>query len=692
MKDFFKKYYKLFLIPIICSIVIFSWFYDGKIISNTTEEELSIYHSQKTAENYASFWNPTSVGQTNPFAIARFPVFLVLGIFEQVGVPAFLNQALLLWVLMMIGVSSMFFLLKKCFGISTVFSLIGSLFYILNIFSMTQVWKRLLYHGMFAWAYLPLFIFLWIKWMDSKKKRWLFLFLLTSIFFAYAFSQPAFIITVWTPAGIFVLVKAWQSKLKINEIIRIFLRMLVGFMLWGLVNIWWLYPMLTLGNTWTETTGRTWESDLSSLHAVSKSFPIWEILLLRQSWYLSPENDFGSFYQNPFIIFISILILLFVVFAIVKLKNYPHRGYALTLAFIGFFISKGTSFPLGYYLFYLLFLTVPFSAAFRNSYEKFGIVWLLAYTILFTLGFRGFLSLLKPNKRYVIGGGILFLILILVFPFWSGGVFPQKHRISVPEYYKIANRYLNEQSEDRLFHIPFALELENSSYSWGFKGGDPSHVLFDLEPITKPKVPLYYKVAALLPKFLGDKNFPEILGWLGVGNVILHKDNIYPVINIEETKENIENWKGLRDKKSIGELVIYSLDRKLINPRIYAVSSVVSVSSIEEGLSKIISDELDPRQEIFILGDNPTVPPLVQKITQVIFKKISNDYYSVQIKEAAGPFILILNNTFDKLWQVKIDNQIIDKHFIVNGFANGWIVDKTGNYEIEIKLAIWPWD
>ena len=183
--NFLKENIKLFLIPLICLIIIFSWFYGGKIISNTTEEELSIYHPQKTAENYASFWNPTSVGQTNPFSFVRFPLSFALGIFEQAGVPAFLNQALLFWALMVIGVSSMFLLLKKCFLVSTSFSLMGSLFYLLNIFSMTQVWKRMLYHGMFAWAYLPLFIFLWIKWIESKKIIWLFIYLYIAIYQLY---------------------------------------------------------------------------------------------------------------------------------------------------------------------------------------------------------------------------------------------------------------------------------------------------------------------------------------------------------------------------------------------------------------------------------------------------------------------------------------------------------------------------
>lgn len=692
MKLFLKNKIHLILIPFVCFIVIFFWFREGKIISNTTEEELSIYNSEKTAVNYASFWNPTSVGQTNPFAIARFPVFFTLGQLERTGVPPFLNQAFLFWILMVVGVAYMFFLLRNIFLISNTFSMIGGLFYLFNLYSMTQVWKRMLYHGMFAWAYLPLFVFLWIKWIETKKIIWLLIFLLASLIFSYTFSQPAFIITIWTPAGIFVLVKAWKSISKAKELIGIFLRVLAGMLFWCLVNIWWLYPLLTLGSTWNQVAGQTLKSDFGSLQAVSRSFPISEILLLRQSWYFSPDNDFGNFYQNPFIIVIGVLVFLLVAYAIFKIKAYKHRLFMLSLAFTGLFVSKGTSFPLGNIFFYVLFSVLPVSAAFRNSYEKFGIVWLLAYTILFTLGFSKFLSTLKPNKQYLIGGSFLLLILVLVFPFWSGGLFPQKHRIDVPKYYQIANHYLNEKSNDRLFHIPFTLELGLLSYSWGFIGGDPSHVLFDLESITKPKVPLYDKVAALMPELLSDKKFPRILGWLGVGNVILHKDIVSPVTNIKEITTNIENWEGVESKKNIGELVIYSLDGKLINPRIYIADSVSLVSSIEEGLDKILSDEFNTKQKVFLLDRNFVVPDFKRNPDQISFKKISNDYYLVRIKDSGGSYILVLNNTFDRLWQAKINSEVINKHFIVNGFANGWLIDKNGDYEIEVKLAVWPWD
>ncbi|MBI2596908.1 hypothetical protein HYW41_02015 [Candidatus Daviesbacteria bacterium] len=693
MQAFFQKNFKLLLIPIICSMIILSWFYQGKIISNTSEEQLSIYHPQNDAKNYSNFWFPPGIGQKGPFQFVKFPVFYGLGLLEHRGMPAFLRQALLLWLLMVAGVFFMFLLLRRGFEVPTIFSLVGGFFYLLNIYSMTQVWKRFLYHGMFAWVYLPLFLLLWIEWVNSKKFIWLFFFLFSSFFFTYSFTQPANLITIWVPAGIFTLVQIWQYGIKTKEAKNILIKSIIGLVLWCLVNIWWLYPELYLGSTWTQTTGETLSYNLNSLQTVSRDFPIWEILLLRQGWYLSPKNDFGGFYQNIPIIFISILILYFVILAVVKLREFRYRSFVLVLGFVGFFVSKGANFPFGNAFFYLLFSNLNFTTAFRNPYEKFGIVWLLVYTILFTLGFSRFLSSLKANKPVFLGGVILFLILVLVFPFWSGGVFPQKHRLNVPKYYDEANDYLNQQSSDRLFHIPFLLELENLTYSWGFVGGDPTPALFNLETITAPKKPLYYQISLLLPKYLSNKQFPKILGLLGVGNVIVHKESVYPTINLKEMTKNIENWADIQNKKEIGELVIYSLDKEIIKPRVYAAISSISVNSIEEMLGEVMSGNVDTKKEVFMIGDNTTPLTASTKASpQIIFNKLSNDHFLVVVNKATLPFILVFNNTFDKSWQLRIDNQIIDKHFIVNGFANGWLIDKKGDYKLDIKLKVWPWD
>lgn len=688
----------LLLIPLVTLVIIFSWFKEGKIISNNSEENLDILHPQAYARFSQTVWYPVGTGYKTGFSIPKYPTFAVLGILEDKGVSASLRQAILLSVFMMTGMFSMYLLINRGLNFSHSVSLIGSIFYNLNIYSMTQIWKRFLYAHMFVWAYLPLFLFLWIKWIDSKKIIWLFLFLSTSVFFSYTFSQPAFLITIWAPVGIFILVKIWQSRLRLKDIAAIILRFMAGFILWSLVNLWWLYPLLTIGSNWTETVreinGEGWLYSFNSLQAVSKYFPLPEVILLRQSWYLSPDNDFANFYHNPFVILINIIPLLFVVLAIFKFKEYPYRKFLITLAFVGLFISKGTNFPFGYTFFHLLFSNLMFTTAFRNSYEKFGLVWLLVYTIFFAIGFSKFLSTLKPKRINLYGGVLLFLILgLLVLPIWSGSLFPQKHRVYVPKYYNEANNYLNQSSKDRLFHIPFLLESENSIYSWGYVGGDPAYILFNLESTTNPKIPLYHHVYELLPKYLTAKEFPKILGLLGVENVILHKDMLYPKINIEEAIKNIEGWEGVDQKSEFGELIIYQLKKDLVRPRIYIANSVISVKSIEDGLTQIISNKIDNTKNVFITEEMSDITTAQFKSPPLItFAKISNDHFFVRVKEGTEPFILVFNNTFDKSWELRIDSQIIDKHFIVNGYANGWLVEKKGDYNIDIKLKVWPWD
>lgn len=685
-------WYFLFLIPIF--LIIFSWFSTGKIISNGSEEILNIFHSQKSAEYSASFWYPVGTGYKIAFLIPRYPTFAFLGVLERIGVPTFTRQAFLLVILMITGIFSMYLLLRKGFNLENPVALVGGIFYSLNIYTMTQVWKRLLYSHITAWAYLPLFIFLWIKWVNTRKFFWLIFFLLSSLFFTYSFSNPVFLLTIWTPAFIFVMVKLWTERKSGKQVVYILVGSFIGLFLWSLVNSWWLYPALTLGSTWT-SPGQTWQGDFSSLQAVSKYFPVWEIALLRQSWYLGRENDWHDFYHNPLIILISITLFFITIYGMIRSKGIKYRASLLATAAVGLFISKGTNFPLGYTFFYLLFSNFPITTALRNSYEKFGLVWLLPYTIFFAYGFYYFFLRFKHKLRYLLGSLILVLSCgLLVYPMWTGDIFPPKHRVDVPSYYIEANNYLKQKSsEGRVFHIPFLLEIERLSYSWGYVGEDPSENLFDQESVTKPGIALYNPFYKLLPKFLDQEQFPKILGLLGVEHIVLHKDNIYPKIDVMAMKGNIDQWQGVLDKKEFGELMVYSLNKELVNPRVYAAGSIVGVHSIEDALTKVLEGNIEARESVFILdGAIPSWGIQNFSVPKITFQKRSNDHYEVVVRKADDPFILILNNTFDNLWQAKIERDILKKHFIVNGFANGWLIDKKGDYNIEIILKVWPWD
>ncbi len=683
-------WYFLFLIA--SFLIIFSWFSTGKIISNNSEENLNILSPSRTALHYSTVWWSVGTGVKIPFLVPREPVFLVLSLMEKAGIPIFLIQAIFLGVIMLVGMVLIYIFVRYGLQLSAYVAGISSFFYLLNIYSLTQVWKRFLYFTMIAWAYLPLFLMLWFKWITELRFRWLGLFLLTAPLFSYIFAEPVYFLTFWIPAAVLVLIRMWELKKDIKELLKLIGFSFLGFVLWAIVNIWWLYPTLILTRSWAEDNFPKWNINLDVLLAVSKSFPLNEILLLRQSWYLGHENDWYDFYHNPLIYLISTGVFAVAILGFFKLGNNKYRKYLAGLALIGLFISKGTNFPLGYSFYYFLFSALPFTAALRNSYEKFGLVWLLPYAVFFSFGL--YWLFLKIKSRY---SKSLFLTLslflscgVLVYPMWNGDIFPPKHRVQIPLYYDKANNFLNSQNVKREFHIPFTTEIEKMTYDWGYAGEDPSENIFDAENLTSPNAPLYDKTYKLLPGYFEKKNFSNILGLLGTEYIVFQRDIIYPKIDLIKTQKKIESWLGVSKAANFDKLDLYSLDPRIVKPRIYASGNLIKINSLTEAWDQVVSDDWN-KYSVFTLQDigvdlKNNLPP------QVSYTKLSDTRYKVSIRESLSPYILILNNTYDELWKARIGNQIIGKHFIVNGFANGWLVDKKGDYGIDIKLAVWPWD
>lgn len=695
--------FRVFLLFIfVPCIIIFSWFSTGKIISNNSEENLNILNPKRTAESHSTSLYPIGTGFVIPLLISKYPTFLFLGYLQDLGFPPFSVQALFLGIIMLVSILAMYLLINKGLEMVWQVAVIGSLFYLLNLYSMTQIWKRFLYNGMISWAYLPLFLFLWIKSFTQNSLKWPILFLITSPIFSYTFGHPAYFFTFWIPAGIFLIFQIYHFKLKKLDILKLIFRSIVIFFLWILVNIWWFYPLFKVGGSYMTESLPQWQANFDSLRGVSKHFGVSDILLLRQTAYFVKESllssEWFNFYNNPLSFAISIIILFCLLFGVIKSKKQKYWGYLSSLLAIGLFISKGSNFPLGHTFFYWLFRIFPASAALRNPYEKFGIVYLLSYSIFFAFGFYSMTRRLKSRWRYLFTSFLVSLFFgVLVYPMWNGDIFPSKDRLTIPTDYVDANNYLKNQTTsgmpNRVFHIPFLLQLGSLRYSWGYRGEEPSANLFELEPASHLGAPIYNLFYQTFSKHLEDKKFPRILGLIGVQNIILHKDSIYPEIDVDKTKKIIDEWREVHTNKEFNLLVIYSLDQELIKPRIFTANSFAVVQSQEEVISKILDGTIDYKNTVFILSETQKNLPIPDLSNPVIsFNKKSNSSYQVHIKDARTPFILVLNNAFDNSWQARTESAVFDKHFIANGFANGWLVEKKGAYDIDINLKIWPWN
>lgn len=657
------------------SIIIFFWFKSAKIISDS-EESLSIYNPAKTAEINISVWYPSGMGTPIPYGINRAYPFLVLSQLARVGIPAFLNQAILIGLVMLLTLFSAYILFNYLSRGLFFVAFFGAFFYLLNLYTQTQIFRRLLYNFMFALAYYPLFLYLWIKCLETKSWKYLILFSLSSVIFSFSFNQPATLIPFLLSAAIVFLIKLWQKRKSLQEISTIILFSIFSFFLVCLVNIWWVYPILVTNNDYISLISPiiSADSNLKSLEAVSRSFPIHQILLLRQSFWYGPSQHWSDFYNNPLVYIISIVILLITILGLIKSKSSPFWPVLITLIGVGLFISKGTNFPFGHVFFNWLFNNFLYAAALRNPYEKFGIVFLLPYVFFFTFGLYYLLNKLKNNLRKMIFGvSFVIFIIILVWPMWSGNVFREDELIKIPSYYPQANNFLNKLDNLKIFHIPLN-KYYNQSYEWGFYGQDPTEYLFDRTPLSytfDAKMSAFYK---RLPELANNRDFPKLLGFLGASNIVVHTDSINKSEDNLIDINTVSNWDGISKISDIGKLTVYQLDPELVRSHLYGI--------------ELINDNLEEyTKQIF-----PEPSILDDEFINFDYQKLSPTRYIVKVKDIRKPFILIFNEAFDSSWTAKIDSQIISNHFKVYGLVNGWLIDKEGIQTIEIKLKIWPWD
>jgi len=76
--------------------------------------------------------------------------------------------------------------------------------------------------------------------------------------------------------------------------------------------------------------------------------------------------------------------------------------------------------------------------------------------------------------------------------------------------------------------------------------------------------------------------------------------------------------------------------------------------------------------------------------SNITYEKINPTRYMVNIKNATQPFFLVFSTSFNPNWEATytINNEIINPHFLANGYANAWYINKTGTYTI--TLEFWP--
>lgn len=653
-----KNLYKIALF-VIAVIVVCSWYKTGQLIASG-EESFSIFNNRNLF-SLDAIWEETGTGILNPTYLPRYTVNLGVTLLRTLHLPLWSIQALFFFSLISSGMFGMFalvnYLLKnKDRAYTQRAGIFAGLFYFFNLYTMSQVFGRFLYSGMTAWALLPLFLYFWVRWIQDQEKKYLLLFLIISQFFSLAFLQPAFIITLWTPLITFSIVQIFTLRKCFSALLKLILVSGIGVITWLITNIWWMLPYFSLGSDSLKTV-QNGQANFDSLYGVSQYFPLSEVVFLRQSFLMGPQTYHGL-YQNPWMIVLSLLVILIIVIGVVTFVKKNYLVALLILMALGFTISKGTNPPFGYKLFKLLFDSFYFLQSFRNPYEKFGIILVLVYSVFWGAGVAHIVS--TQSKAYVKGvlGVLVFLLccVLLPWPMWTKDVFGSgvsNTRVTVPSYYEQTNNYLNSlSSKGRVAVLPL-LPGDSVRLDWPegyYQGIEPSIFLFDKPTVSRAlKVPYFEeKYYSFYSAFIEGK-YDTYLDELNINNIILNNDvdaGFGGASSSAQIQTLLRKNKNIHFDKKIGNLLIYSYSRP---------SSLITV-------------------------DNPHIT--------VDYTKLSNTSYRVHILNAQSPFTLIFKETYSNYWTAYIDNRKITNHSLVYDYANKWFITKKGNFFVDIKFNV----
>jgi hypothetical protein len=188
-------------------------------------------------------------------------------------------------------------------------------------------------------------------------------------------------------------------------------------------------------------------------------------------------------------------------------------------------------------------------------------------------------------------------------------------------------------------------------------------------------------------RILSDPNYANYMKNLGIKYIILKKqacdvDNIAGIINDmrNQTKEIEQKLNG-------------SQFAKVMENQYYSIFQTVDRGSSSVSIIDSSSDELlkkyNKSSSLNSVGVNDNAFSLLGQATgqEVKYQKISSTEYMINIKNSYRPSYLLFAESYDDGWKAFINGkeQIPDKyHFILAGFANGWYLDKAGQFNVRL--------
>ncbi|MEM3640791.1 MAG: discoidin domain-containing protein [Candidatus Bathyarchaeia archaeon] len=215
------------------------------------------------------------------------------------------------------------------------------------------------------------------------------------------------------------------------------------------------------------------------------------------------------------------------------------------------------------------------------------------------------------------------------------------------------------------------------------------------QPITTTKLRLVFTRASSFGSvsiwevevYAETEALPKFLGMLGIKNIVLEKNIIYGnCTSPNELKHKLRNSESFRLIKEWEEIELY--ENRYALQRIYAADNIINHADIDEMYEAIEYLEWDVLNHTVFASSSVLNEALSEALVMpenLVWEEISPTNYNVNVY-SRGPFILVLLESYSSSWKLRVNDKLIPEtnHFMVNSYANGWIVNETGNLTLYI--------
>ncbi len=582
---------------LLTTLLIISWFRKG-LLYGGGDIGLPIYDPKVLVQvSKYTWWPNQGTGFSYPATLSAYPFYLLFALMQNIGFSALVLQIFFFFMILFFAFTGAFYFIRSISD-DTKVAYIASIFYVFNSYAMMNVFHRFAHTGIIMFAFIPWTAFLIYKGVKDNNLNFALILGLTSLITSYAFGTPAFLAMWWFFVLAFWLYASASYLKNGKHRIRPIIFIVIVILLWIGLNLRWLLPFINTASQALSTTTSP-SGNVDSLRGVSRYFSIPYAIRGINSFFLTDQKDWGNYFINPYIDFISFSAFS-LVFVVIFSKKKP-RLYKFFLPFylLVIFISKGSEMPLGQ-LMVTAFSSLPVLGVFRNPFEKFGI--LLPLSIAYFTSF-GFIYLLKSGVKIIWKALCIILVVIYIFvyhwPIWSGNIFGglgNSALVRVPTSYSQASKWIQEHGGEhrRTLHLPLALgDGIQYKWNWGYNGLEPSALFFPGSSVSHligfdVVDDRFREIASAIKQ--RDKNlFSYLLTKFGISFIVLHND-VSSYYFLGDSTDEIGNF--LNSFKSTDNgLVIINAEQ------IYDSLAIYTVNSLEDPVFYI-----DPHPSI-ISGD-----------------------------------------------------------------------------------------